>query len=186
MPGENNKEDNLPLTSGSKNAQILPASEINPSYKGNEGSGLNIRLAFAIAAGAFGSAWQHGYNTGVLNAPQALITAWIQNCNGTTVNDKGETVGVGCDYDVEGVTTIWAIIVAAFCVGGMIGGSVVGVVSKSLGRKGVADQQYFDGHWRSLFDCCKVCRKLLFVNHWKACHWYQFGFECWFGSNVLV
>ena len=96
--------------------------------------GLNIRLAFAIAAGAFGSAWQHGYNTGVLNAPQALITAWIQNCNGTTVNDKGETVGEGCDYDVEGVTTIWAIIVAAFCVGGMIGGSVVGVVSKSLGR----------------------------------------------------
>ena len=96
--------------------------------------GLNIRLAFAIAAGAFGSAWQHGYNTGVLNAPQALITAWIQKCNGTTVNDKGETVGVGCVYSVEEVTTIWAIIVAAFCVGGMIGGSVVGVVSKRLGR----------------------------------------------------
>ena len=96
--------------------------------------GLNIRLAFAIAAGAFGSAWQHGYNTGVLNAPQALITAWIEKCKNYTVNEKGETVGVDCDYSVEEVTTIWAIIVAAFCVGGMIGGSVVGVVSKRLGR----------------------------------------------------
>lgn len=131
MTGDN---DSLPLTSGSKNAHILPAGEINPSDKG---AGLNFRLAFAIGAGAFGSAWQHGYNTGVLNAPQSLIEGWIQNCQNATIGDD-TTVHDGqvCTYTKDETITIWAIIVSAFCVGGMIGGSIVGVVAKRLGRKG--------------------------------------------------
>ncbi|CAB0001304.1 unnamed protein product [Nesidiocoris tenuis] len=66
--------------------------------------GLTGRLVYTIAAAAFGSAFQHGYNTGVVNAPAEI-------------------------------TMIWSTIVSVFCVGGMIGGSIVGVVADRLGRK---------------------------------------------------
>lgn len=96
-------------------------------------------MAFAIAAGAFGSAFQHGYNTGVVNAPQSLIMNWInRDCEktieGTTeiINDLGDA---NC-LTKESVTLIWSWIVSSFCVGGIIGGSTVGIVASKLGRKG--------------------------------------------------
>ncbi|XP_076387628.1 solute carrier family 2, facilitated glucose transporter member 1 isoform X1 [Megachile rotundata] len=89
--------------------------------------GLNGRLAFAICAAALGSSFQHGYNTGVVNAPQQLIEDWISNLkmNRTGVPTKQSEV-----------TMIWSIAVSIFCVGGMIGGSLVGSVADRFGRKG--------------------------------------------------
>lgn len=37
-------------------------------------------LVFAIFSGAFGSAFQHGFNTGVLNEIQNVTMEWIRNC----------------------------------------------------------------------------------------------------------
>ncbi|PNF43284.1 Solute carrier family 2, facilitated glucose transporter member 1 [Cryptotermes secundus] len=89
--------------------------------------GFNGRLVFAIAAAALGSAFQHGYNTGVVNAPQKLIEEWITE---TEQNRTGQVV------DQSKVTIIWSIAVAIFCVGGMIGGAITGIVAERFGRKG--------------------------------------------------
>ncbi|KAH1024874.1 hypothetical protein HUJ05_004301 [Dendroctonus ponderosae] len=77
------------------------------STKGNLSDGFNGRLAFAIAASALGSSFQHGYNTGVLNNPAK-----------------------------ENITLIFSFMVAIFCVGGMIGGAITGFVAERFGRKG--------------------------------------------------
>ncbi|XP_006622769.1 solute carrier family 2, facilitated glucose transporter member 1-like isoform X1 [Apis dorsata] len=89
--------------------------------------GLNGRLAFAIAAAALGSSFQHGYNTGVVNAPQQLIEDWISDLK---MNRTGQVT------KQSEVTMIWSIAVSIFCVGGMIGGSLVGSIADRFGRKG--------------------------------------------------
>jgi len=89
--------------------------------------GLNGNLAFAIAAAALGSAFQHGYNIGVVNAPGGLIRAWIKDLSNST--------GEGGLEDTS-VTLIWSWVVSVFCIGGMIGGSLTGYLSERYGRKG--------------------------------------------------
>ena len=104
--------------------------------------GLNFRLAFAILSGAFGSAFQHGYNTGVLNAPQKLITEWIGGCNTTLMkemdlpeDEQNDNLDLSeCVHGNGQVILIWSWIVASFCVGGIMGGSAIGVVVSRLGR----------------------------------------------------
>jgi len=93
----------------------------------NSNKGLNGRLAFAIAAAALGSAFQHGYNIGVVNAPSGLIRTWIH----TSIFNR-----TGQDLPSSDVTMIWSWIVSVFCIGGIIGGSITGLVSERMGRKG--------------------------------------------------
>ncbi|XP_050429864.1 solute carrier family 2, facilitated glucose transporter member 1-like isoform X2 [Adelges cooleyi] len=99
-----------------------------PKGKSPPNQNLNGRLVFAIIASAFGSAFQHGYNTGVVNAPQTLIEDWIRGV--LSARDNGAQV------DKSQVTLIWAIAVSIFCFGGMIGGLLTGVVAEKYGRKG--------------------------------------------------
>lgn len=82
---------------------------------------------FAIAAAAFGSSFQHGYNTGVVNAPQQLVNQWI---NETYTHRFGESPdGATIDF-------IYAVIVSVFCVGGMIGALMTAYIAERFGRKG--------------------------------------------------
>ncbi|XP_048267129.1 solute carrier family 2, facilitated glucose transporter member 1 isoform X1 [Bombus terrestris] len=110
--------------------QVTTPSPLTPAPKPTTEDkrwGLNGRLAFAIAAAALGSSFQHGYNTGVVNAPQQLIENWISDLK---MNRTGQVT------KQSEVTMIWAIAVSIFCVGGMIGGSLVGSIADRFGRKG--------------------------------------------------
>jgi len=115
--------------------------------------GLTPRLGCAIAAGALGSAFQHGYNTGVLNAPQGMIENWVKGyvcpevvelmkIQESLIKEEGSNNTIDSlltrqDTDCDtSVTLIWSWIVAIFCIGGMMGGTVCGFLSSSLGRKG--------------------------------------------------
>lgn len=93
-------------------------------------AGMNLRLAFAIVSSACWSAFQHGYNTGVINAPQAVMSEWLHK---EALSDTNITLPA---LDDPKVTTIWSVAVSIYCVGGMIGGVITGVVADRFGRKG--------------------------------------------------
>jgi hypothetical protein len=41
---------------------------------------VNANLVFSIFVAAFGPAFQHGYNTGVLNEIEGVAKEWIRGC----------------------------------------------------------------------------------------------------------
>ncbi|XP_074601458.1 solute carrier family 2, facilitated glucose transporter member 1-like isoform X3 [Brevipalpus obovatus] len=88
---------------------------------------ITSRLVFAIAAGAIGSSFQHGYNTGVLNTPQSKIESFI---NSTIFSRTGQSA------DKEYVETIFSLMTSIFCVGGMVGALCTAFVAQRFGRKG--------------------------------------------------
>ncbi|XP_069188411.1 solute carrier family 2, facilitated glucose transporter member 1 isoform X2 [Procambarus clarkii] len=103
-----------------------PADTLQAKQSGKF-QGLNARLAFAISAAAFGSAFQHGFNLGVINAPLKLIGEWMN----TTNFDRNE------EYLTETKQTMLiSIMVSIYCIGGMIGGALTGFFAERFGRKG--------------------------------------------------
>ncbi|XP_061381926.1 solute carrier family 2, facilitated glucose transporter member 1-like [Danaus plexippus] len=90
---------------------------------------MNSRLIFAIVSSACWSAFQHGYNTGVLNTPQYVMTKWLSEDVLSTSNSTLEVTD-------PKVNTVWSVVVSIYCVGGMIGGTITGFVADRFGRKG--------------------------------------------------
>ncbi|XP_043595601.1 solute carrier family 2, facilitated glucose transporter member 1-like isoform X3 [Bombus pyrosoma] len=127
VPINGRPDSRAPSISSSVSDMDVPIYARETTIPVSAGKGLNGRLAFAIAAAALGSSFQHGYNTGVVNAPQQLIENWISDLK---MNRTGQVT------KQSEVTMIWAIAVSIFCVGGMIGGSLVGSIADRFGRKG--------------------------------------------------
>lgn len=89
---------------------------------------MNWKFIFAILAAVFGSAFQHGYNIGVINAPKNLIEGFIKRVDSNRTGEENESE--------TKVRLIWSIAVSIYCVGGMIGGSLIGIAADQFGRKG--------------------------------------------------
>uniref|UniRef100_A0A8C9DRP5 Solute carrier family 2 member 4 n=1 Tax=Prolemur simus TaxID=1328070 RepID=A0A8C9DRP5_PROSS len=86
-------------------------------------------LALAVFTAVLGSL-QFGYNIGVINAPQKVIE---QSYNETWLGRQGPE---GPSSIPPGtLTTLWALSVAIFSVGGMISSFLIGIISQWLGRK---------------------------------------------------
>lgn len=92
--------------------------------------GWTGNLILAIVAAGVGSGFQHGYNTGVLNAPQKLIQNFIEECD----QNRNSTGNVPVTSESRKIL-IYSLIVGMFSVGGLIGALSSGVVGKTIGRR---------------------------------------------------
>lgn len=87
---------------------------------------MTRHLLFTVVAAVIGSAFQHGYNVGVTNAPQTVIEKFINE----TQYDRN---GVGFTQDE--LTLVWSLTVSIFSIGGMLGALLTAVISEKVGRK---------------------------------------------------
>ncbi|XP_044267819.1 solute carrier family 2, facilitated glucose transporter member 1-like isoform X1 [Tribolium madens] len=87
--------------------------------------GLNRNLVLAIVAAAVGSGFQHGYHTGVINVPQAILKEWIESVWGDRLGSVSESK----------INVLWGVMTSIMNVGGTIGGVLSGLVSTKFGPK---------------------------------------------------
>lgn len=90
-----------------------------------------------------GSSFQHGYNTGVVNAPQKLVEQFIREAHTERFQDLSLNISTNSSAnDINNSTSdatvnlIYSIMVSIFCIGGMIGALLTGYVAEKFGRKG--------------------------------------------------
>lgn len=87
---------------------------------------LTKNLIWAVFAAAVGSSFQHGYNGGVVNAPEKLIAQFIND----TYSKRYQEFASDAQIDF-----IFALIVSIFCIGGCIGAMATAFVADKIGRK---------------------------------------------------
>ena len=87
---------------------------------------LTKNLVWAVFASAVGSSFQHGYNGGVVNAPERLIGQFIN----ATYKQRYDKYASETQVDL-----IISVIVSIFCIGGCIGALLTAIVAERVGRK---------------------------------------------------
>ncbi|XP_074661294.1 solute carrier family 2, facilitated glucose transporter member 1-like [Tubulanus polymorphus] len=87
--------------------------------------GLTGMLVLSIF-GAIWGAFEFGFNTGVINAPEKVITVFL---------NETQYARTGAPFTQSQITIVWSIVVSAFAVGGMFGGVSAGWWGDRFGRK---------------------------------------------------
>lgn len=87
---------------------------------------LTNKLVFSLTSAVVGSAFQFGYNTGVINSPGEVIRLFINDTYYNRYNDS---------LSDSTIKSLWAFTVALFAVGGCIGGVSNGFFADRYGRK---------------------------------------------------
>ncbi|KAF6771423.1 hypothetical protein AHF37_09774 [Paragonimus kellicotti] len=86
---------------------------------------VSLRLSWVLFIISITTSFQFGYHTGVINAPQLLISDFIKN----VTRDRYGSV------DDAYVTTITSLCVSSFLFGGMVGALLSGLFANKFGRK---------------------------------------------------
>ncbi|XP_071945587.1 solute carrier family 2, facilitated glucose transporter member 1-like isoform X2 [Antedon mediterranea] len=111
----------MPLNEETKHSQ-----EMSNFDEGKHEGKVTKVLTFTVASAVIGSSLQFGYNTGVINAPQQVITDWINESYYDRTNKL---------LSEDTVDFLWSTTVAIFAIGGMIGSFTAGPMANRLGRK---------------------------------------------------
>lgn len=125
----------------------MASSNTEKGQRQTTSKGITGNLAFAVASCAFGSSFQFGYNTGVINAPGNVIKQWYREVYRGRYGDgsvPNETIADGVttlepppgELSKEHLDLLWSITVSIFCIGGMLGGISTVFWVDRFGRKG--------------------------------------------------
>ena len=90
-------------------------------------SGWTCNLILAIVIVGFGSSFQHGFNTGVINAPQELVIKWINDIHNGRYGENPSS---------KTTSFVFSVVVAIYSIGGMIGALMTAYIAERFGRKG--------------------------------------------------
>lgn len=106
--------------------------------------GPTKKLIFSLGSAVIGSAFQFGYNTGVINAPGEVNFVFFFKLSIFNLNfqklirnfiNQSHLSRYGNELSASTIGSLWAFTVAIFAVGGCIGGLLNGFCADFFGRK---------------------------------------------------
>ncbi|CAH1250374.1 SLC2A5 [Branchiostoma lanceolatum] len=88
---------------------------------------MTFLLFMSVLISAFGSTFQYGYSTSVVNAPAELMQDFYK---------KSFYNFTGGELADDSLTVLWSTTVSIYTLGGLIGSLLVGPLASKIGRKG--------------------------------------------------